>query len=351
MTNHPAFRPVAYGGVQHGTFPADVSKSQSGQTAITRFGDKEIGRRVSLTFHLTYAQWLEWRDHKEEKGSVFSFLFDPVTLPANLTPTGYRWRYVDAASVEDLKTNFFIVSCTYEAAFHVSTYLISGSAWIITSTVETAVSLVPSSPPPAPTLTVVGLADGLTTNGWVQVAGLSNAAWEWSIDGGATWQPGAGESFRVPAGTYAAGAVRVRAINAAGASTAAQAPAVQVLPPTSAVITFSCNAGATADGTVALPLTFGEILRVQFSQAGWFRLYGSVADRSADAPRLRTAIRPTASGVALDVIAQAATAFNLSPVEDIRSTENPQTTVYPWRFVNDGASGTITIILTYYKKI
>jgi len=65
--------------------------------------------------------------------------------------------------------------------------------------------------------TGVSAADGVTSAPAINVT-LANEAtgWEYSINAGADWIVGAGASFNLPAGSYAAGAVRVRQHDALG---------------------------------------------------------------------------------------------------------------------------------------
>uniref|UniRef100_UPI002638E410 BapA/Bap/LapF family large adhesin n=1 Tax=uncultured Halomonas sp. TaxID=173971 RepID=UPI002638E410 len=53
--------------------------------------------------------------------------------------------------------------------------------------------------------------DGITSDGTVEVEGLvAGATWEYSINGGTSWNEGTGESFELPAGEYADGTVIAR---------------------------------------------------------------------------------------------------------------------------------------------
>ncbi|MBL8337276.1 MAG: peptidylprolyl isomerase [Rhodoferax sp.] len=63
--------------------------------------------------------------------------------------------------------------------------------------------------------TVVG--SSLSTTGVFSLAGLEvGGRFDYSLDGGQQWLAGTGSSFTVPAGSYAAGAIRVRQFDAAG---------------------------------------------------------------------------------------------------------------------------------------
>jgi hypothetical protein len=73
-------------------------------------------------------------------------------------------------------------------------------------------------------------ADGVTKAGSFTVSGLeSNALWQFSIDGGATWAMGVGTSFTTPTGNYAIGRIQVRQIDVAGNVSAAAANAEPVV--------------------------------------------------------------------------------------------------------------------------
>lgn len=59
--------------------------------------------------------------------------------------------------------------------------------------------------------------DGITSNGQINVANLeAGSTWQYTTNGGSTWQTGAGTSFNLAAGNYAAGQVEVRQTDVAG---------------------------------------------------------------------------------------------------------------------------------------
>ncbi|MCP1316156.1 hypothetical protein BIS12_17690, partial [Halomonas sp. 707D7] len=75
--------------------------------------------------------------------------------------------------------------------------------------------------PDAPTLVLVNdtgiVGDGRTADGTLRVQGLEPGAnWEFSLDGGTTWQRGSGDRFTLPEGIYEGGAVQVRQFDVAG---------------------------------------------------------------------------------------------------------------------------------------
>ncbi|MDL2193051.1 Ig-like domain-containing protein, partial [Cobetia sp. LC6] len=60
-------------------------------------------------------------------------------------------------------------------------------------------------------------ADGITSNGEVTVSGLeTDASWEYSLDGGSTWDAGTGTTFTLAEGSYADGVVQIRQTDVAG---------------------------------------------------------------------------------------------------------------------------------------
>lgn len=65
--------------------------------------------------------------------------------------------------------------------------------------------------------TGISAGDGITNVGIVNVAGLeTNATWQYSLDGGASFMTGSGTSFTLASGSYAAGMVQVRQTDQAG---------------------------------------------------------------------------------------------------------------------------------------
>jgi len=85
--------------------------------------------------------------------------------------------------------------------------------------------------------------DGITSDGTVTIGNLEDgASWEYSLDGGETWEDGTGTSFELPEGEYAAGDVQVRQSDAANNT----GPASQLGPVTVAVLAAADDA-ATAD--------------------------------------------------------------------------------------------------------
>ena len=102
-----------------------------------------------------------------------------------------------------------------------------------------------------PTDTGSSSTDRITNNGRIDVGGLeTGATWEYSTNGGTSWQPGSATSFTLTAGTYADGSVLVRQKDAAGNVSATGKPAgavtVDATAPSVAII-----AQVAGDGTVS----------------------------------------------------------------------------------------------------
>lgn len=102
-----------------------------------------------------------------------------------------------------------------------------------------------------PTDTGSSSTDRITSNGRIDVGGLeTGATWEYSTNGGTSWQSGSGTNFTLSAGTYADGSVLVRQKDAAGNVSATGKPAgavtVDTTAPSAAVI-----AQVAGDGVVS----------------------------------------------------------------------------------------------------
>lgn len=113
-----------------------------------------------------------------------------------------------------------------------------------------------------------------------------------------------------------------------------------------AVTTASISAGAAATGTITLPKS-AVLLSIQLSRASWLRLYNSASASTADALRIRTDDPQPGQGVVTEVIAASAGTTVLAPTVNANNMEATPSTDYPYRITNDGASGTITITVTY----
>ena len=98
----------------------------------------------------------------------------------------------------------------------------------------TPISVFANGSPPAPTLTLVedtGVAgDRITSNGTITIGNLADGAtWEYSINGGISWNAGTGASFVLSDGTYAIGTVQARQIGGGLTSVSANNAEVWVI--------------------------------------------------------------------------------------------------------------------------
>ncbi|MGE4240801.1 beta strand repeat-containing protein, partial [Ramlibacter sp.] len=136
--------------------------------------------------------------------------------------------------------------------------------------------MVDTTAPTAPTAvlasdTGTSSSDGITSNGQVNVANLEGGAtWEYSTNSGGAWTAGSGSNFTLSAGTYAANAVQVRQIDAAGnVGTAVQLGEITVDAggPTVSSVAITSAAGAqnstlNAGDTVTVTVTMSEATTV-----------------------------------------------------------------------------------------
>ncbi|WP_233204140.1 Ig-like domain-containing protein, partial [Novosphingobium sp. HII-3] len=158
---------------------------------------------------------------------------DATVAVGGLEP-GATWQYsTDGGATwqAGTGTSFELVPGTYPAGtVQVRQTDIAGN--ISSTGTLPAVTIDTGVPVPTPALASdTGVAgDGVTNDATVTVGGLEpGASWQYSTDGGGTWQAGAGTSFELAPGTYAAGTVLVRQTDLAGnASGTGALPAVTV---------------------------------------------------------------------------------------------------------------------------
>ena len=86
--------------------------------------------------------------------------------------------------------------------------------------------------------------DGITNDGTVVITGglESGASWQYTTNGGTSWNVGTGTSFDLTPGTYAAGAVQLRQVDGAGnvgTATPLGAITIDVTPPAAPTATLS----------------------------------------------------------------------------------------------------------------
>ena len=123
----------------------------------------------------------------------------------------------------------------------------------VSRSMPSAVTVDQAAVAPTPTLAIdtgASPSDGITTNGLVNVAGIEpGATWQYSTNNGSSWTTGSGSSFTLPAGTYPAGAIRVRQTDLAGNNSGeGLAPQVVVDVAGPAIVGFSTNAAAGTYG-------------------------------------------------------------------------------------------------------
>lgn len=337
-----------------GVYPASEGLAQSGKTSVVRHSDAETGITWQTEFiGLTYAQWEDIKDHFQSYGTVYSFAFTTTTLPAAETPSGYKWWYTAEPSVTDVYTNLFNIQISFRCDLAPSFVAPTAFEGYFLRGATTDYSPDPATIPPTPTLSVESVANGVTTDGFVEVAGVApGATWQSSTDGGSTWQTRAGSGFRLAAGDYSAGQVQVRQTDPGGTSAVASTEAsVTVAPAGSAVVAVTVAAGATVTGTVELP-AIGQLVWVRLGWPCWFTLYASAAAQSADVSRAATTEPAFAAGVCSDPRLAAGdsrlTGMHLNPFDDFKNEESPATNSYPWKLINeDTVSRDFRIILQY----
>nr|WP_235584437.1 choice-of-anchor U domain-containing protein [Massilia sp. MS-15] len=135
-------------------------------------------------------------------------------------------------------------------------------------TVDTAVA--------APALTLPAdtgssTSDGITRDATVQLTlALDAASWEYSTDGGASWNAGSGTSFKLAAASYAAGAIQVRQSDIAGNLSAAAANAAAITVDTAVaapVLTLPADTGTSGSDGITRDTTVQ--LTLALDAAGW----------------------------------------------------------------------------------
>lgn len=130
-----------------------------------------------------------------------------------------QWSIDLAATDPDAGTGPLVLNLNDENAISVTATDAAGNM----STVGEQTLIIDTTAPQTPTgvaLPVGGVSNINTVT--VDLSVLEeDATWEYSLDGGQSWHDGDGNRFTVPDGTYAAGAIQVRQIDAAGNPSAA----------------------------------------------------------------------------------------------------------------------------------
>lgn len=184
-----------------------------------------------------------------------------------------------------------------------------------------------TTPPTAPTVALAAdtgssSSDRITSNGRIDVGGLeTGATWEYSTNGGTSWQAGTGTSFTLNAGSYADGAVLVRQKDAAGNVSTNGKPAGAVTidataPSTATILQVAGDgtvnaaekaAGITISGTgeagSTVSVVWGTVTKTAtVSDAGTWSVKFASADVPADGA---TTVRVTLTDLAGNVSAVA----------------------------------------------
>ena len=110
----PPLRPMAWD-ITLGRSPGDYLQSSNGKSVTVTHQRVEIGRILPLQFILTYAEFEDFVEHHRSVRAPFlSFALQEPTVPASYTPAGYEWKYLALRQVEDIYTDVFFVSITFE---------------------------------------------------------------------------------------------------------------------------------------------------------------------------------------------------------------------------------------------
>ena len=180
--------------------------------------------------------------------------------------------------------------------------------------------------------TGVSDSDWITSDGRVHVGLVANSTWEYSTDGGATWQDGSGTHFTLPDGFYRGGKVLARQTRLERQSGGGFTPNITIdsTPP---VVTFDpddlSSSGGTstgglllnADDTLTVVVESSEFLAdASRRRAVQFELSGSDNPPPQDLLRLGTSRQYQATYTVRDGDAGALT-FTLSGVHDVAGGE------------------------------
>ncbi|ERL52012.1 Ig-like domain-containing protein, partial [Halomonas huangheensis] len=177
-----------------------------------------------------------------EAGSTVEIFQNGVSLGTVIADASGNWSYTPDAALADGDYSF--------------TATATDSAGNVSDTSAAFELNVDTVSPDAPTIALISDTgvdgDGITSEGAVAVSGLeSDTTWEYTTDGGTTWAAGSGDSFALPEGVYADGAVQVRQTDAAGnVGDTASLGAVEVdaTLPAAPTIALSNDTGVDGDG-------------------------------------------------------------------------------------------------------
>ncbi|MCR5874274.1 Ig-like domain-containing protein [Phenylobacterium sp. J426] len=154
---------------------------------------------------------------------------DDVTVTApdasTLTVTGFTWNAGARTATYTVAAPGGTWSAAADGVYRIG--LVGGAVRDDTGDAVAAVGAlaefeVDMTPPAMPTVALAEDTgrlnnDRITSNGEIMVSGLEpGATFQFSTDSGGQWTTGGGTSFTLPAGSYGAGVVRVRQVDAAG---------------------------------------------------------------------------------------------------------------------------------------
>ncbi|OJA03595.1 FG-GAP repeat protein, partial [Bathymodiolus thermophilus thioautotrophic gill symbiont] len=152
---------------------------------------------------------------------------DRITNNGTMTVGGLvvdaTWQYsIDGGTnfTSGTGSSFTLTEGTYaENSIQIKQFDVAGNASSVFK--NTSPIVVDTTPPVAPGLTFVDTGsssiDGITSNGTITVSGLvTDATWQYSINGGTSFTSGTGSSFTLPEGTYARTIIQIKQSDVAG---------------------------------------------------------------------------------------------------------------------------------------
>lgn len=207
----------------------------------------------------------------------------------------------------------------------------------VTTPVAAPPVVVDTSAPSAPQLVLAadtGLSgsDRITSDGTIGLTGLENDAdWQFSLNGGATWQDGSGTSFELVAGSYQSDQVKVRQFDVAGnvssagalgqavtVDTSAAAPVIDAVAVDNIVNAPERTSGVTVTGSAepnaSVQLSWAGVTKtVQASAEGVWSARFDTSDVPADGSTSIEAVQTDAAGNVSLAKTQAVTVDTAAP--------------------------------------
>lgn len=195
--------------------------------------------------------------------------------------------------------------------------------------------------------------DGITNNGSITLSGLgwqetSAVSWAYSTNGGTNWTNGSGTSFTLAAGTYAAGAIKVRQTDAAGnvqtdfIATNASTIVVDASAPSIVAGALSLATRDSTGATKATDLKLGDKVVLTIA-------LGEAASGLSGLPTGSNATAILIGGVAKTAV-WSSSGNNLLLTYDVQSSDNGAITIDPVALktalgsnIKDAAGNTATI--------